>query len=96
MDFSAFFDFKKMITPVFIKFIFYLGLAGVVIYGLFGLSAAAKMAQYSASAALGATVVTLLWVVGGAIGVRIWCELMIVVFKINENLQAIRDAKTGI
>jgi len=27
--------------------------------------------------------------IGGAIGARIWCELMIVLFKINENLQKI-------
>ena len=28
---------------------------------------------------------------GGAIGVRIWCELLIVLFKMNESLQDIRN-----
>lgn len=34
-----------------------------------------------------------LTIFGGAIGARIWCELMIVVFKINESLQVLKDAK---
>ncbi|WP_086981232.1 DUF4282 domain-containing protein [Vibrio aphrogenes] len=37
----------------------------------------------------------LLSMAGGAIGARIWCELMIVVFKINENLQALKDSKAS-
>jgi hypothetical protein len=32
-------------------------------------------------------------ILGGAIGARIWCELMIVIFKINENLQSLKDLK---
>lgn len=35
----------------------------------------------------------LLLIIGGAIGARIWCELMIVIFKINENLQALKKQK---
>ena len=34
-----------------------------------------------------------LTILGGAIGARIWCELMIAIFKINENQQALRDTK---
>ena len=30
-------------------------------------------------------------IVGGAIGARIWCELLIVLFKIHENLQKIAN-----
>lgn len=34
---------------------------------------------------------------GGAIGVRIWCELLIVLFKMNEALQDIREqSQSGI
>ncbi|HDN9007709.1 DUF4282 domain-containing protein [Aeromonas veronii] len=34
----------------------------------------------------------LLTILGGAIAARIWCELMIVIFKINENLQVLKDS----
>jgi len=30
---------------------------------------------------------------GGAIGARIWCELVIVLFKLNENVQRIANSK---
>lgn len=30
-------------------------------------------------------------IVGGAIGARIWCELLIVLFKINENIKKVAD-----
>jgi len=33
----------------------------------------------------------ILYAVGGAIGARIWCELLIVLFKMNEALQEIRS-----
>ncbi|PSV20886.1 hypothetical protein C0W44_10175 [Photobacterium leiognathi subsp. mandapamensis] len=35
----------------------------------------------------------LLTMAGGAIAARIWCELMIVIFKINENLQFLKETK---
>jgi uncharacterized protein DUF4282 len=31
--------------------------------------------------------------IGGAIGARIWCELVIVLFKLNENVQRIAHSK---
>lgn len=34
----------------------------------------------------------LLTILGGSIAARIWCELMIVIFKINENLQVLKDS----
>ena len=34
----------------------------------------------------------LLIILGGSIAARIWCELMIVIFKINENLQVLKDS----
>ncbi len=37
----------------------------------------------------------LLTMFGGAIGARIWCELMMVIFKINENLQVLKDTKVN-
>jgi hypothetical protein len=30
-------------------------------------------------------------IVGGGVGARIWCELLIVLFKIHENIKKIAD-----
>ena len=35
--------------------------------------------------------VAVLYAVGGAIAARIWCELLIVLFKMNEALQELRN-----
>lgn len=90
MDFMALFDFKKMITPVIIKIIYYLGLLGVLLAGL----------KIMGGGPLGMGVVSiitgLVTIIVGALLVRVWCELLIVLFKINENLQAIRNSKTSV
>jgi len=30
-------------------------------------------------------------IIGGAVGARIWCELLIVLFKIHENMKKVAD-----
>jgi hypothetical protein len=78
------FNFDSMLTPKIITFVYWLLLLGVVLGGLssmfagFGLSFASFL-------------MGLLYIVAGAIGARIWCELLIVLFKINESLQILRD-----
>ena len=91
MDFMALLDFKRMITPAIIKVIYYLGLLAVLIVGL-KIMGGGPFAGVSVLSIIGG----LLEIVLGAIVVRVWCELLIVLFKINENLQVIRDSKTGI
>lgn len=68
----------KMLTPKVITFIYWLMLAGVVIGGL--------IYMFSQNFLIG-----LIALVCGLIAVRIWCELAIIFFKMNEALQAIRD-----
>jgi len=72
--------FRKMITPTFIQIIFWIGVVGIVI-GSF-----TAMTQ-SIWAGLGGLLLGLLvW--------RIYCELMLILFKIHERLGEISD-KTG-
>lgn len=70
--------FDAMLTPKIITGVYWLLMLGVVIGSL------ATMFTSSFWAGLGA-------LVGGVIGVRIWCELLIVMFKIHENLKKIAD-----
>jgi len=75
------FFFNTMLTPKIITFVYWLLLISVIIGG-FG----TMFGGYEKNILGGLGVM-----IGGAIGARIWCELMIVLFKINENLQKITN-----
>ena len=71
------FFFDKMLTPTIITFVYWLILAGCLISGLFSM--------FSGDFLIGVGTI-----VGGVLFGRIWCELLIVLFKMNEALQVIR------
>ncbi|CAH0280152.1 MULTISPECIES: DUF4282 domain-containing protein [unclassified Pseudomonas] len=74
------FFFDAMLTPKIITFVYWLMLLSVVVSSvtmMFG--------------AYGSFLGGLGTLIGGAIGARIGCELMIVLFKIHENLQKIAN-----
>lgn len=75
------FFFDSMLTPKIITFVYWLMLLGSVGSGLMTM-----FGGYQTEFLNG-----LLMIVGGVIGSRIWCELLIVLFKIHENLQKIAN-----
>lgn len=82
--------FDDMISPKVITFIYWLLLLGVAFGGLAMLVSAFGLMKYNGFAGFGMLVLVPLVVVAGALLVRIYCEVMIVLFKINEALQDIR------
>lgn len=74
--------FDTMLTPKVITVVYWLMLVGCVIAGL-------GMLFYTGFQYMtfGGFVRAVAFTVGGAIAARIWCELMIVLFKLNENVQ---------
>lgn len=76
--------FETMITPKLITFIYWLMLLGSVFYGLSNMFGGYEGLTFSKF------IMGLVYMVGGAISARIWCELLIVIFKINENLQNLK------
>jgi len=74
--------FESMITPKIIVFIYWLLLLAVAVAGVGSMFAVGR-ASFSGFAS------GLLIIAGGALAARVWCELLIVLFKINENLQAV-------
>lgn len=78
-DFKAFSDFKFMITPVFIKIIFWIGVALVAIFGLYMMTAGRNF------------LFGLVYLLVGPIVWRIYCELMIVMFKIHEGIEKMSE-----
>jgi hypothetical protein len=80
-----FFSFRRMITPIIIKIVFWGGVVAAVVVGL-GLLA-------DGNRGAGLAVVIL-----GPLAVRIYCELLILFFRMNETLTDIRNdlARNGV
>lgn len=76
--------FDKMLTPKIITFVYWILLIGTVGGGI-----GSMFAGYSGFT-FGSFLMGLVYIVAGAVGVRIWCELLIVLFKMNEALQDMR------
>jgi len=82
-----FLKFRKMITPVIIQVLFWVGVAGAVIAAL--VMMAMSFGSYGGGAAqfLGG----LIMLVIGPVVVRIYCELLILFFRMNETLTDIKN-----
>jgi len=89
--FNRFFNFDKMITPTIIKILFWIGVALCVIFGLFQIVSGA-ISPWGGGRAVLSGILTL---VVGPILVRVYCELLIVIFKMHEALQKIADRHKG-
>ncbi len=72
------FFFENMLTPKIITVVYWLLLLSVLFSGIGTMFAASFFGGLAI-------------LIGGAIGVRIWCELLIVMFKIYDNLRKIAD-----
>lgn len=78
--------FDRMLTPNIITFVYWIGLVVVVISSLGMMTGIGGMGG-------GGFIQGIITLVVGVIGVRIWCELLIVMFKIHENLRSLVDIK---
>jgi hypothetical protein len=79
------FFFDAMLTPKIITFVYWLLLLLAVVSGLgsmFGGYGGVTFAKFLMGFGV---------MVGGAVGARIWCELLIVLFKIHENIKKVAD-----
>ncbi len=80
-------SFRKMITPIIIQILFWIGVALCVIMGLAGIVG-------GIGAGSGVVVLTsVLMILIGPIFVRVYCELIIIMFRIHDVLTEIRDGR---
>ena len=77
--------FDNMLTPKIITIVYWLLLLAAIVGGL------GSMFGGYGGFTIGKFFLGLFYVVAGAIGARIWCELLIVLFKMNEALQEMRQ-----
>ncbi|MFW6238808.1 MAG: DUF4282 domain-containing protein [Halanaerobiales bacterium] len=81
-------NFDKMITPSIIKILFWIGVAVSIIGGLIMIVQGAT-AEYSNGGIQ--VLIGIFTLILGPISARIYCELLIVIFKINEKLSKIEE-----
>lgn len=77
--------FDSMYTPKVISVLYWLSSFTTIVVGLFNL-VDAEGAQFW---------ITLFGIPLTLIGIRVWCELVIILFKIHGNLQKIADKQTA-
>lgn len=88
MEPKDFLTFDKMLTPIIIQVLFWIGVALSVLFGL-----SAIIGGMRSSFGGGATVfMGLVWLVLGPILTRVYCELLMVVFKIHGSLVEIKQS----
>lgn len=78
-----FLEFRTMITPIIIQIIFWLGVAACIVMGLIFIVAGIK---YDARSGVAGFAILIL----GPVVVRIYCEILIIFFRINETLMEIK------
>ena len=80
--------FETMLTPRVVTLVYWLLLVAAIVAGLGSMFYMGFQYMTFGSFVRGIAIT-----VGGAIGARIWCELVIVLFKLNENVQRIASSK---
>ncbi|HRY37305.1 MAG TPA: DUF4282 domain-containing protein [Smithellaceae bacterium] len=83
------FFFDSMLTPKIITFVYWFLLIFVIGFGLFEI-----FGGYS-GVTFGKFLIGLGIIVGGAVFVRIWCELLIILFKIYKNIKNLASLMTS-
>jgi hypothetical protein len=90
-SFNDLFQWERFVTPTIIKLFFWLVVGIMVLFGLSGIVSA--LGTMTASPGLGIVMllVSALGVIAGIIFARIVAEFILIVFRINEHLGAIRN-----
>jgi hypothetical protein len=90
-DFRDLFQWERFITPTIIKLFYWLALAISVFWGLSGLVAGLGMLFVSPLAGIVMIIMSILGTFTGIVFSRIAAEFVLIVFRINEHLGAIRN-----
>ncbi len=83
--------FRRMITPIIIKFVFWIGLSAILVLGIMvivdGVSNDSDIGEVIAGGALILILGPIIW--------RVFCEILLLTFRIIENLADIRNIIKG-
>ena len=90
-DFQDLFQWDRFITPTIIKTFYWLAIGLIVLFGLSGIFASLGEMAISPFAGFIRLLSSIASVVVGVVFSRIAAEFVLIVFRINEHLGAIRD-----
>jgi hypothetical protein len=88
---SDLFQWERFVTPSIIKIFYWLAVGITILFGLSGVASAFGMMTVNVSGGLLALIASLLGMIAGVIFARIVAEFILIVFRINEHLGAIRN-----
>jgi uncharacterized membrane protein len=91
LSFRDLFQWERFVTPSVIKLFFWLAVAIIVLFGLSGIVSAVQMMTVNAGVGLFMLLGSLLGMTIGILSARIVSEFVLIVFRINEHLGAIRN-----
>jgi hypothetical protein len=90
-DFRDLFQWERFITPSIIKLFYWLAVAICVLFALSGIVSGFTLMALSPLAGLFSILASLIGMVIGVIFARIIAEFVLIMFRINEHLGAIRQ-----
>lgn len=85
------FQWERFITPSIIKLFYWLCVAIAILGGIYGAISSLALMAYNPIAGLVTAVLCIAGMVGGVVFARIVAEFVLIVFRINEHLGAIRN-----
>ena len=90
-DFRDLFQWERFITPSIIKIFYWLAVGISVLFGLSGIVSGLALMAHSLLGGLFTVIGSLIGLVIGVIFARIISEFVLIMFRINEHLGAIRQ-----
>ena len=90
-SFNDLFQWERFVTPSIIKLFFWLAVGIILLSGLSGIASGFGMMRITPGLGIMTLLASLLGVVIGVIFARILAEFILIVFRINEHLGAIRN-----
>jgi hypothetical protein len=90
-SFSDLFQWERFVTPSIIKLFFWLTVAIIILFGLSGVAQAFRLIVISPGAGILMLAAAVVGAAAGVIFARIVSEFILIVFRINEHLGALRS-----
>jgi hypothetical protein len=91
LDYRDLFQWERFITPSIIKIFYWLSVGISVLFGMSGMLSGLALMAHSILSGLFAIIGSLIGMVIGVIFARIISEFVLIMFRINEHLGAIRQ-----
>jgi hypothetical protein len=90
-DFRDLFQWERFITPSIIKIFYWLAVGISILYGIYGILIGLFMIVYNPLGGLFWIITSVIGVLIGVLFARIMSEFVLIMFRINEHLGAIRQ-----